>query len=57
MREHDKALAGLHTLTQKHLPERLLARLAGDESVLLDVRNYLIKDIKEDKGIAPAGAG
>ena len=55
MREHGKTLGGLHTLTQKHFPERLLARLAVNESVLLDVRNHLIEDVKENNGIAPAG--
>ncbi len=55
MKEHGKTLAGLHTLTQKHFPERLLARLANNENALLEVHNHLIKDVKENKGIAPAG--
>ncbi|NWH04133.1 hypothetical protein [Desulfobacter latus] len=55
MKEHGKTLAGLHTLTQKHFPERLLARLANNESALLEVHNHLIKDVKENKGIVPAG--
>jgi len=55
MMEHGKTLAGLHTLTKKHFPERLLARLARNESVLLDVRNHLVEGVKENNGIAPAG--
>ena len=55
MKEHGKTLAGLHNLTEKHFPEQLLARLAGNESVLLEVHDHLIKDVKENNGIAPAG--
>ena len=55
MEEHGKTLAGLHTLTQKHFPERLLARLAENEGVLLVVHDHLIKDVKENNGITPAG--
>ncbi|MFH1156869.1 MAG: glucoamylase family protein [Pseudomonadota bacterium] len=55
MEEHGKTLAGMHTLSKKHFPERLLARLAGNEGVLLDVRDHLIGDVKENHGIAPAG--
>lgn len=55
MKKHGKTLAGLHSLTQKRFPERLLARLAVNESVLLEVRNHLIEDAKENNEVAPAG--
>ena len=55
MEEHGKTLAGMHTLRENHVPERLLTRLAENEEVLLEVRNLLIEVVKENLGITPAG--
>jgi len=42
MEEHGKTLAGLHTLSEEHVPARLLTRLAENEGVLLEVRDLVI---------------
>ena len=55
MEEHGKTLAGLHTLSGDHAPERLLTRLAENEGVLLDVRDMLIGVVKANRRITPAG--
>ena len=55
MEEHGKTLANFHTLDEKHAPERLLKRLAENESVLLEVRDLLIEVVKSNRRITPAG--
>ncbi|MDP3259822.1 MAG: hypothetical protein Q8M34_04450, partial [Thermodesulfovibrionales bacterium] len=55
MEQHGKTLAGLHTLRPGHAPDRLLARLAENEGVLLEVRNLLTEAIKATRRITPAG--
>jgi cyclic beta-1,2-glucan synthetase len=55
MEEHGKTLANLHTLDEKYAPERLLKRLAENESVLLEVRDLLIEVVKSNRRITPAG--
>ena len=55
MKEHGKKLAGLHTLYEHDVLERLLKRLAGNEIVLLDIRDMLIEVVKEKRPITPAG--
>ncbi|WP_028571752.1 GH36-type glycosyl hydrolase domain-containing protein [Desulfonatronum lacustre] len=55
MEEHGKILAGLHVLDQGHAPERLLARLAKNESVLFAVRGLLTEVVQANRGIIPAG--
>jgi len=55
MVQHGKTLAGLHTLSPGHDPERLLTRLAENESVLLEVRDLLTEAVKTNPRITPAG--
>ena len=55
MEEHGKTLAGMHILRVDHTPERLLTRLAENDSVLLEVRDLLIEVVKENLRITPAG--
>ncbi len=55
MEDHGKALAGLHTLSEYPVPERLLSRLAENEKILLDVRNLVIEAVEINLRITPAG--
>ena len=55
MEEHGKALAGLHTLSEDHVPERLLTRLAENEEVLLEVRDLVIEVVETNLRMTPAG--
>ena len=55
MEQHGKVLAGLHKVSPDHAPERLLARLADNESVLLDVRHQIAEAVKAEHKITPAG--
>src|SRR5690606_12399697 len=55
MEQHGKTLAGSHTLSPGHHPERLLARLADNEGVLLEVRDLLTEAVKANRMITPAG--
>jgi len=55
MRQHGKVLAGVHRLEPGRPRDRLLARLAENESLLLQVRNLLTEAIKADRRITPAG--
>lgn len=55
MEEHGKILAGLHVLDVRHAPERLIARLAGNEKVLLEVRHLLTEVVQANRMIIPAG--
>jgi cyclic beta-1,2-glucan synthetase len=55
MEQHGKTLAGLHKLGLGRAQNRLLTRLAENESMLLGVRNLLTEAIKANRRIAPAG--
>jgi cellobiose phosphorylase len=55
MRQHGKVLAGLHHLKPGRSQDRLLSRLAENESLLLEVHNLLTGDVKADRRITPAG--
>jgi len=55
MEEHGKVLAGLHALSEEHVPQRLLSRLAENEKVLLEVRDQVIEIVETNLRITPAG--
>ena len=55
MEQHGKTLAGSHTLSPVHAPDRLLTRLADNEGVLLSVQNLLTEAIKANRRVTPAG--
>lgn len=55
MEEYGKILAESHTLRKKRTPERLLTRLAVNETILLEVRDLLIEVVKVNLRIVPAG--
>ena len=55
MRQHGKTLAGSHKVSPGGAPERLLARLAENQSVLLGVRSLLTAAVKTNRRITPAG--
>ena len=54
MEQHGKTLAGLHTLSPGHAPDRLLARLAENEAILTRTRSLLVEAVKTDRRITPA---
>ena len=54
MEQHGKTLAGLHTLSPGHAPDRLLARLAENEAILTGTRSLLVEAVKTDRRITPA---
>jgi len=54
MEQHGKNLAGLHTLSLGHAPDRLLARLAENEAILTGTRSLLVEAVKTDRRITPA---
>jgi cellobiose phosphorylase len=53
--QHGKSLAKSHGLSLERAPDRILARLAANETVLLEVRTLLVDAAKADRGITPAG--
>ena len=55
MRQHGKTLAGSHQLSPGGAPDRLLARLAENQGVLLGVRGLLTAAVKTNRRITPAG--
>jgi cellobiose phosphorylase len=55
MEQHGKALAAAHQWKPGGPRDRLLARLAENESLLLEVLNLLTEDVKADRRITPAG--
>ena len=55
MEQHGKTLAALHTLVEDRAPERLLARLAENEAILLEVRDLVTDAVKTNRRITPAG--
>jgi cellobiose phosphorylase len=54
MELHGKILAGVHQLKLGRPRDRLLARLAENESLLLEVHNLLTEAVKADRRITPA---
>ncbi len=54
MEQHGKTLAGLHTLSPGHAPDRLLARLAENEAILTGTRGLLVEAVETDSRITPA---
>ncbi|MEN6631297.1 MAG: glucoamylase family protein [Candidatus Polarisedimenticolia bacterium] len=55
MERHGKALAGAHKLAPGRAPDQLVARLAANENVLLEVRNLLTGAVAKNRSITPAG--
>lgn len=55
MEQHGKTLAGLHKLSSRYAPDKLLARLADNETVLTDTRSLLMEALTTDRRITPAG--
>jgi cellobiose phosphorylase len=55
MQHHGKTLAGSHKVSPGGAPDRLLARLAENQSVLLGVRSLLTAAVKTNRRITPAG--
>jgi cyclic beta-1,2-glucan synthetase len=53
--QHGKTLAGSHTLSPGHAPDRLLTRLAENEGILIGVHNLLTEAVKASRRITPAG--
>ena len=55
MQQHGKTLASSHKLSPVGAPDRLLARLAENQDVLLGVRGLLTAAVKTNRRITPAG--
>ncbi len=55
MEQHGKVLASMHQLTSGRYQDRLLARLAENEQVLVEVHRLLTEDVKEERRMTPAG--
>ncbi len=55
MAQHGKALAASHKLAPGRAPDRLLARLAANESALVEVCSLLTEAVTENHRITPAG--
>ena len=54
MEQHAKNLAGRHQLSTGHSPDLLLARLAENESVLIEICNLLTAAVENNRRITPA---
>ena len=55
MEQHGKALAGSHRVGSGHAPDQLLARLAENEGVLIEVRDLLLEPVETNRRMTPAG--
>ncbi len=55
MKQHGRTLAGLHKLSPGRAPDQLLARLAGNESVLRGVHELMNEAVAAKRQITPAG--
>ena len=55
MEEYGRILAASHRLKPGHAPDRLLARLTGNEHILVDVCSLLLSAAAAKLRIAPAG--
>ncbi len=52
---HAQHLASIHSINYEHSTEKLLTRLADNETILFHVNELLQRSIKEKKPISPAG--
>ncbi len=55
MKIHGKTLADSHKLSSERVSDRLLTRLADNETVLIGARNLLTEAVMANRRIAPAG--
>jgi cyclic beta-1,2-glucan synthetase len=55
MRSHGRFLAGTHELARGRVSDRLLARLADNERVLMGAFGVLTAAVRANRRIAPAG--
>jgi cyclic beta-1,2-glucan synthetase len=55
MEQHGRTLAGSHRLGSGHGPDQLLARLAENEGVLIEVRDLFLEPVEANRLITPAG--
>ena len=55
MKQHGRILADMHRLEPGRHRDHLLARLAENEELLLEVYHLLTEDVKVDRRITPAG--
>src|SRR3981081_4290771 len=55
MEQHGKTLAKSHTVSASRAASSLFARLADNESVLIDTRDLLGEAVTADRRITPAG--
>ena len=55
MEQHGRTIAALYAVGDDRAPERLLARLAVNEAVLLEVRDIVADAVKASRRITPAG--
>lgn len=55
MKQHGRVLARAHETALAPTPDRLLARLADNEAVLVATRDQLTASVKQGRRIAPAG--
>jgi cellobiose phosphorylase len=55
MAQHGKVLAASHRLMARRAPDRLLTRLAENETLLVAVRGLLTEAVNGDRRITPAG--
>ena len=55
MRQHGRALADSHKVTEKRAPEQLLVRLTENEGVLVETCSLLTSAVKANRRIVPAG--
>ena len=55
MKQHGKTLAGRHKLSPGRSPDRLLPRLAENETVLIGVHRLMTEAVAANRQITPAG--
>ncbi len=55
MEQHALHLASIHSISYEHSTEKLLKRLADNETILFHVNELLQRSIQEKKPISPAG--
>ena len=55
MKQHGRSLAGSHELARRWAPDRLLARLADNERILIEACELLTEALAADRRIVPAG--
>jgi cyclic beta-1,2-glucan synthetase len=55
MEKHGKSLAALHIVGSGHTPDQLLARLAENERMLIEIHNLLLEPVETNRPMTPAG--